>query len=213
MRLIESAWLSIGLDNEVFAWFGSGLKWICDNFPYLVLLGALGHGLIFYRSGRIKVLPGLDSWFWQIFGCCMLSVLLKYGFGGARPRDSNFEIPSGWHKLQDLPPLNGHHRILIGPLERYAFLQSQPVREVYNLPLSLARLKSRYGPSSGTPSSHSVLAGYLMQQRYRLSKGRPIVIGLGLILGGSRILYQHHYPYQVGLGMIIGYIIGTIDWL
>lgn len=184
--------------------------WISNNLPYGLVLAALGHGLLRNRSTQSKVLPARGAFFWRLLACCLLSVLLKYLFQGARPELAGCRAPPGWVVLRQRRLDDRLTGWVITRTPPCPFLAEQPTREIYQLPLSLANLKSRYGPTSGTPSSHSVLSGYLVKKSLSAPTRSLVLAGLSSLLGLSRIVYRCHYPYQVVLGAGCGFVFGLI---
>lgn len=181
---------------------------ISSESPYYILMLSLVHAMIYSRSRRIKYLPSYSSFFCKFLLCCVISVLVKYPFEGERPDRQDYTLPLGWKKILSLSEVKGFKRALAVPSNSHSSLLVQPVLEVYDIPTTLKQIKNRYFPRSGTPSSHSVIGGYL--------SGRLVKIGyyktglLPLIIPIGRVLYRHHYTYQVIIGYAIGYIISRV---
>ncbi|KAI5167220.1 hypothetical protein NEIRO03_1749 [Nematocida sp. AWRm78] len=174
---------------------------LCSNFPYYLLIGSFTHAIVFNRGKHIKYLPSHNSFFFHYLTCCIISVLIKYPFNGNRPLHNN--IPQGWYKLLSLPPVYGYTRTVV---YKYTsnILHIQPTLDILNIPISISSIKNRYF-SSGTPSSHSIISGYLISILYRYKYNKIIVI-LPILIPISRVMYKHHYTYQVVMGLIMGYL-------
>ncbi|KAI5180542.1 hypothetical protein NEOKW01_0846 [Nematocida sp. AWRm80] len=190
------------------------LESLFDNFPYYLLGVSFVYSMVYCRSTRLKVLPSCTSFFCRLIMCYAFSILIKYPFSGERPENKEYSIPKGWMKVSNLPAVSRTKRILIAPEYYNKYLEKQPLREVHNLPLSLSKIKARYGPCSGTPSSHGIVSGYLFSKViliknifFRLT---GIIITLTMTL--SRVFYKYHYPYQVLIGTIIGALIGQVSY-
>ncbi|EIJ89477.1 hypothetical protein NEPAR06_2357 [Nematocida parisii] len=178
---------------------------LCSNFPYYLLIGSFTHAVVFNRSKRIKYLPSHNTFFCHYFICCIISVLIKCLFNGHRPVSSN--IPQGWYKLLSLPPVYGYARTVV---YKYTsnILRIQPTLDILNIPIGISSIKNRYF-KSGTPSSHSIISGYLISTLYRYKYNKITVI-LPILIPISRVIHKHHYIYQVVLGVIIGYLLELI---
>ncbi|KAI5189278.1 hypothetical protein NECID01_0473 [Nematocida sp. AWRm77] len=187
--------------------------WISENFPYALLAGSFVHALLFTRSARTKILPSSRAFFWGVLSCCVFSVLLKYLFAGKRPAEADRcrALPDGWTVSKVFTTNTGTPAVAIVHKKTFACLEDQPLREIYTLPVSFSNLKTRYGPSSGTPSSHSVLAGYLINKSISAGKHTALFLSIPVLVALSRVAYGFHYPYQVLLGMGFGFAFGYIQ--
>lgn len=183
----------------------------CDRLPYALVVCLFAHGVARSRSKRIPVLPRHSALFWRVFLCCVFSVLAKYACSGERPVRPARALPPGWASA-------GVRGTPQGPVQLFAYrrlecLKVQRAREAPSLPLSLSALKQRHGPASGTPSSHSVLAGYFLRTGRALSRSRAgarLIQAAAAALAASRVAYGHHYAYQAALGALLGYLFGAV---
>lgn len=158
---------------------------ICSEFPYYVLILSFIHAMLFNRSNLVKCIPARNSFFFRFAFCCLISILVKYPFNGPRPRTRK---------------------------NRKALLQKKRKSGLLNLPVVFSQLKNKYGPTTGTPSSHSVVSGYLIAKLFKLQYSTGISLFL-LIIPISRIIYKHHYTYQVLIGLSIGWILNRVFYL
>ncbi|OAG29591.1 hypothetical protein NEDG_00724 [Nematocida displodere] len=189
------------------------IRTLCNNSPYFLLSLTFGYGVVARRKRLLKVLPSIDAFFWKLLACSIISVLSKYLFNGPRPECKTYTIPEGWVKKGGLSSAGRFTRILIEPKAEHAFLKMQPLREVYSMPLSLFQLKSRYTPNTGTPSSHSVLSGYVFAKSLRARTLGGVGICFSLAVSLSRIFYRYHYFYQVAIGLGIGVLVERLPFM
>ncbi|KAH9387161.1 uncharacterized protein NEMAJ01_2057 [Nematocida major] len=176
---------------------------ICSEFPYYVFIASFVYSMVFERSKRIKAVPSGRSFFARFALCCVVSVLVKYPFNGDRPGVSGPAIPSRWKHSKTLSDLDGIERVVIEPKSHAGMLLEQPKRDVLHIPVSFSQLKNRLLPSTGTPSSHSVVSGYLTARMLE-SGCNPVLSLCPMIVPVARVVYGHHYVYQVVLGVFVG---------
>ncbi|KAI5190683.1 hypothetical protein NEMIN01_1148 [Nematocida minor] len=185
---------------------------LCCESPYYILILSLVYAMIFNRSKSLKYIPSINSFFFRFACCCIISVLVKYPFNGPRPEKKEYLMPEGWYKILNLSSVNGYSRILITPERMNKRLRVQPTLELYNIPVSFSQIKNRYLPRTGTPSSHSVISGYLMGKMVKMQYN-PVLAALPMVIPIARVVYKHHYVYQVLLGLGIGYLLNKTYYL
>ncbi|EHY66704.1 hypothetical protein NERG_00344 [Nematocida ausubeli] len=175
---------------------------ISSEAPYGILVLLFIHGMLFCRSKKYPI-PSSTAFFWKYFGCCIMSVLAKYPFNGDRPAVvKEYTIPKGWAESAPIPSLFSMSGIKAFPTHVNTQLKTQPSLDVFSIPQSLSQIKRRYLSNAGTPSSHSFVSGYLICKLWR-TKYYALSAAVILIPVG-RVLYKHHYVYQVLIGMVIG---------
>lgn len=173
---------------------GGAVKTLCDASPEIVMAHQV---LCMAKSGwrAAEVAKTL-----RLLICATFSVLAKYMFSATRPECA--EKASCHASLEASAAGREQARIegLHIPLQ-YLFCRREKL-----LLVGIEDLKRRHMPTSGFPSSHSVLFGYLLSASLKEREEKrgwfPYVIYLLIPL--SRIYYCKHYTYQVVFGVLLG---------
>lgn len=182
------------------------LRFLCDKYPYLLVV------FFFLRAATEP--PGETKrkrFFLNLLSCCVLSLLLKCLFAGERP---SIKIQDNWQPLESISLNRGRGKtskrsLTITPGTPYEALRMQPVKEIFSPP-SLSEIKEKLLPFSGTPSSHSFLSGFLMEELLSKKRAPFVRLSVLLFLSYSRILFSFHFPYQVILGVLLGALYGRV---